>query len=111
MQACGVRLSEVGGRIDLRQSGFIRRLAASKARGAPARLRKAALQASVHRWTGMLAVAAQRVRACALSLLELPLDAADEFDGTEPPLAEVLADARAVEPMVPSRLPAPGRAR
>ena len=100
---------EIGGRIDTEAVGFIRRLAASKARGVPARLRKAALQASVHRWTGMLAVAAQR--ACALSLLELPLDAADDCDGTEPPLAEVLADARAAEPVVPSRLRAPGRAR
>ena len=47
----------------------------------------------------------------ALSLLELPLDAADKCDGTEPPLAEVLADARAADPVAPSRLPAPGRAR
>ena len=100
---------EVGGRLDAEAAGFIRRLAASKARGAPARLRKAVLQASVHRWTGMLAEAAQR--AYALMLLELPVDAADECDGTGPPLAEVLADARAAEPVVLSRLPAPGRAR
>ena len=59
---------EVGGRIDADAVGFIRRLAASKARGTPTRLRKAALQASVGRWTGMLAVAAQC--AYALSLLE-----------------------------------------
>ena len=39
----------------------------------------------------MLALAAQR--ALAWSLLELPLDVADERDGTEPPLADVLADA------------------
>ena len=43
--------------------------------------------------------------------VELPLDAADECDGTEPPWAEVLADARAAEPVAPNRLPAPGRAR
>ena len=70
---------EVGGRIDAEAVRFMRRLAASKARGTPARLRKAALQASVHRWTEMLALAAQR--AYALSLLELPLDAADECEG------------------------------
>ena len=56
----------------------------------------------------MLAVAAQR--AFAILLLELPLATPDECDGAEPPLAEVLADARAIEPIVPSRLPAPGRA-
>ena len=47
----------------------------------------------------MLAVAAQR--AFAMSLLELPLAMADECDGAEPPLAEALADARAIEPIVP----------
>ena len=108
MQACRASF-EVGGRIDAKAIGFIRRLAASKTRGAPARVRKAALQASGHRWTGMLAVAAQR--AYAFSLLELPLDAADKCDGTEPPLAGVLADARAAGPVAPSRLPTPGRAR
>ena len=44
-----------------------------------------------------------------MTLLEVPLATADECDGAEPPLAEVLADARAIEPLVPSRLPAPGR--
>ena len=42
--------------------------------------------------TRMLAVAAQR--ALALSLFELPLDRADERDGAEPPLADLLADPR-----------------
>ena len=54
---------EVGGRIDAEAIGFIRCLVASRARGVPARLRKAAVQASVHRRTGMLAVAAQRAYA------------------------------------------------
>ena len=55
----------------------------------------------------MLAVAAQR--ALAYSLLELPLAAADECDGTEPepPLGDLLADARDTEPVPASRLPAP----
>ena len=39
---------------------FLRQLAAARARKAPARLRPAACWASIHRWTGMLAVAAQR---------------------------------------------------
>ncbi|CAE7367317.1 unnamed protein product [Symbiodinium sp. KB8] len=49
----------------------------------------------------MLAVAAQRALAC--SLLELPLAAADECDGTEPPLGDLLADARDTEPVHASR--------
>ena len=52
----------------------------------------------------MLAVAAQR--ALAYSLLELPLAAADECDGTEPPLGDLLADARDTEP-VPASTPTP----
>ena len=40
------------------------------------------------------------------TLLELPLAMADECDGAEPPLAELLADARAIQPIAPSRLPA-----
>ena len=95
---------EVGGRSGAELADFLRRLAASKARAAPAQLRQSARQAACHRWAGMLAVAAQR--ALAWSLLELPLDMADECDGTEPPLAEVLADARHTFPVVASRLPA-----
>ena len=60
--------------------------------------------AADHRWAGMLAVAAQR--ALAWSILELPLDMADECDGTEPPLADVLADARHTLHVPASRLPA-----
>ena len=94
---------EVGGRIGQEALGFVRQLVNAKARGVPARLCAAARQAHIHRWTGMLAVAAQR--AFAMSLLELPPATADECDGAEPPLAEVLVDARAIEPIVPSRLP------
>ncbi|OLQ06448.1 hypothetical protein AK812_SmicGene10260 [Symbiodinium microadriaticum] len=75
---------------------FLRQLARARARESPARLRPAVQRASLHRWTGMLAVAAQR--ALAYSLLELPLAAADECDGTEPPLGDLLADARDTEP-------------
>ena len=51
------------------------------------------------RWTGMLAVAAQRT--LAYSLLELPLAAADECDGAT--LGDLLADARDTEPMPANR--------
>ncbi|OLQ11278.1 hypothetical protein AK812_SmicGene4913 [Symbiodinium microadriaticum] len=80
---------------------FLRQLAKARARETPARLRPAV---RLHCWTGMLAVAAQRV---AYSLLELPLAAADKCDGTEPPLGDLLADARDTEPVPASRLPAP----
>jgi len=49
----------------------------------------------------MLAVAAQR--ALPYSLLVL----ADECDGTEPPLGDLLADARDAEAVPASRFPAP----
>ena len=71
----------------------------------PRAVAPAVQRASLHRWTGMLAVAAQRALAC--SLLELPLAAADECDGTEPPLGDLLADARDTEPVHASRSPAP----
>ena len=45
-----------------------------------------------------------------MSLLELPVATADECDGAEPPLAQVLADATATGMVVPSRLSAPGQA-
>ena len=94
---------EVGGRFGAEMADFLRRLAASKARAAPPWLRAAARQAAAHCWTGMLAVAAQR--ALALSLLQLPLDRADECDGVEPPLADLLADARHVYPVVEGCMP------
>ena len=48
--------------------------------------------ALIHRWTGILAVAAQR--AFAATLLQLPVDDAGGVDGDEPVLEEVLGDAR-----------------
>ncbi|OLP82561.1 hypothetical protein AK812_SmicGene36766 [Symbiodinium microadriaticum] len=86
-------------RFGLEAVAFLRQLARARARESPARLRPAVQRASVHRWTGMLAVAAQR--ALAYSLLELPLAAADECDGTEPSLGDLLADARDTEPEHP----------
>ena len=55
---------EVGGRFGTEMVDFLRRLAVSKARAAPP---CAAVASGCHRWTGMLAVAAQR--ALTLSLL------------------------------------------
>ncbi|OLP95401.1 hypothetical protein AK812_SmicGene22467 [Symbiodinium microadriaticum] len=72
---------------------FRRQLAKARARKSPAPDRAACL---LTHWTGMLGVAAQ----CELvySLLELPLAAADECNGTEPPLGDLLADAQDTEP-------------
>ena len=67
----------------------------AKAREAPAQ----------PRWTGLIAVAAQRALAC--SLLELPMAGAHECDGAEPPLGDFLVDARGAENVPPSRLPVP----
>ena len=54
---------EVGGRFSREAAAFLRQLAKARARESPARLRPAVQRASLHRWTGMLAVAAQRVLA------------------------------------------------
>ena len=81
---------EAGGRFGAEMADFLRRLAPSKARAATR-------HAAGHRWTGTLAIAAHR--ALALSLLELLLDKADDCDGAEPPLADILADARHVHPV------------
>ena len=51
----------------------------------------------------MVSVAAQR--AIAMSLLDLPLAGACNGDGEDPPLGEVLADARWAEGPEYSRLP------
>ena len=73
---------EVGGRWGEEAADFLRALAHARARTAPALLRSAAVQAYVHRWAGLLSVAAQR--ALAETLLELPAAAAPGVDG-EPP--------------------------
>ena len=93
---------EVGGRFSREAAAFLRQLAKARARESPARLRPAVQRASLHRWTGMLAVAAQR--ALAHSLLELPLAGADECDGAEPPLGDLLADARDARQPPPRRV-------
>ena len=93
---------EVGGRWSEDSLDFVRRLARAKARSQPEWLRASAAQAYAHRWSGILAVAAQR--AFAASLLELPLANEDCWDGEEPVCHDVVADARWAFPVYDSRL-------
>ena len=60
-------------------------------------------QAYSHRWTGLLAVAAQR--ALATTLLELPVDEVGA-DGELPLLEDVLHEGRLLEAPIPSQLSA-----
>ncbi len=96
---------EVGGRWSDDSLDFVRRLARATARSQPDRLRASAAQAYVHRWSGILAVAAQR--AFAASLLELPLANEICWDGDAPACHDVVADARWVFPVLDSRLGTP----
>ena len=95
---------EVGGRWSEEAATFVRLLAKAKARAFPSILRRSLQLAYQQRWTGLLAVAAQR--ALASTLLELPVDEA-AADGEEVWVEEVLREARLLEPPMPSRLPAP----
>jgi len=96
---------EVGGRWSDEAVTFIRLLAKAKARSSPRILRKSVQAAFMHRWTGILSVAAQR--ALAATLLDAPMPGAAE-PRDEPYLEDVLGDARLLEPRDPSRLP-PGQ--
>jgi len=93
---------EVGGRWSEEAVRFVRLLAKAKARTVPPLMRSAAVAAFFHRWTGIMAVAAQR--ALAATLLELPVDDAEGVDGDTPALEEVLGDGRLLEAPLPSRL-------
>ena len=94
---------EVGGRWLPGGVSFVRLLACAKSRRVPELLLGAAAQAYVRRWTALLAVAAQR--ALAASLLQLPLFGETCVDGAEPPVSDMLADARWESGPAPSRLP------
>ena len=93
---------EVGGRWSEEALQFVQMLAKAKARAAPALIRASVRAAYLHRWTGILAVAAQR--AFAATLLELPVDDAEGVDGEPPPLEDVLGDARLLDAPAPSRV-------
>ena len=82
---------EVGGKFSTEVVQFLRLPARHRAAAVPRLLHPAAITAWVARWSGLLAVAAQR--AFAASLLELP-PAADLGDGPGPELHELLAEAR-----------------
>ena len=85
---------EVGGRWSEEAATFVRLLAKAKARAFPSILRRSLQLAYQQRWTGLLAVAAQR--ALASTLLELPVDEA-AADGEEVWVEEVLREARLLE--------------
>ena len=93
---------EVGGRWSEESLTFVRLLAKAKSRAAPAVLQQSVRAAFHHRWTGILAVAAQR--AFAASLLDLPMEDALGVDGDTPPLENILGDARLWGPALPSRV-------
>lgn len=93
---------EVGGRWSEEALEFVRLLARAKARAYPRLLRKSAQLAWASRWSGLLAIAAQR--AFARTLLELPVDEVG-CDGDAPPLEDVLHADRLMEPPGPSRMP------
>ena len=81
---------------------FIRALAWAKARSSPELIRSSVAAAWCARWSGLLAVAAQR--AFAASLLELPMHEQMCIDGAEPALSDLLAETRFIELPTGSRL-------
>jgi len=93
---------EVGGRWSHESAKFIALLAKAKARSCPQLLRQAAIHGYIYRWSGLLAVSAQR--AFAASLLELRPDAIDHLDGGCPDFSEVAVDMRYTDDPIPSRL-------
>ena len=93
---------EIGGRWSEEATTFVRLLAKSKARSFPRILRKSIQAAFMHRWFGMISVAAQRSLAC--TLLDVPFEETTERS-EEPFLDDVLSDARLLEAPSPSRFP------
>ena len=83
--------NDTGGRFGTEAVQLLRLLARHRADSVPAHLRPATITSCATRWSGLLAVAAQR--AYAATLLELP-PAAELGEGPMPDLHEVLADAR-----------------
>ena len=90
-----------GGRFGAEAANWLRLLAGQRASDVQAAMRAAARAAWVARWSGLLAVAAQR--AVAASLLELPLAGECNVAGEAPELHEVLADVRWQLPTFGSR--------
>ena len=95
--------SEVGGRWEPEALGVLRSLTATKVREAPVLLRRSAALAWHRRWVCLLSVAAQT--ALAESLLG-PSLTCSEWEVDMPPLGDLLAEYRDVDPPSCSRLPA-----
>ena len=94
---------EVGGRWSDEAATFLRLLAHTKARQAPALLRHSLTNALIHRWSAMLTHAA--MHAFAASLLDQDLSGCHNLEGNAPSIREILAEA--TSPPHYSRLPAP----
>ena len=93
---------EVGGRWSDEAATFLRLLAHTKARQAPALLRHSLTNALIHRWSAMLTHAA--MHAFAASLLDQDLSGCHNLDGNTPSISEILAEV--TSPPHYSRLPA-----
>ena len=93
---------EVGGRWSDEAAIFLRLLAHTKARQAPALLRHSLTNALIHRWSAMLTHAA--MHAFAASLLDQDLSGCHNLDGNTPSISEILAEV--TSPPHYSRLPA-----
>ena len=93
---------EVRGWFGAEAATWLRMLAGQRASDVQAAMRAGARATWVARWSGLLAVAAQR--AVAASLLELPLAGECNVAGEALELREVLADVRWQLPTIGSRL-------
>ena len=94
---------EVGRRWSDEAATFLRLLAHTKARQAPALLRHSLTNALIHRWSAMLAHAA--MHAFPASLLDQDLSGCHNLEGNTPSISEILAEIP--PPPLYSRLPAP----
>ena len=95
---------EIGGRRSDEAATFLRLLAHTKARQAPALLRHSLTNALIHRWSAMLTHA---MHAFAASLLDQDLSGCHNLEGNTPSISEILDEV----PTPPrySRLPAPSQ--
>eukprot|EP00435_Cladocopium_sp_Y103_P009426 s3763_g2.t1 len=82
---------EAGGRWSQEAATFIRLLAKSKARQAPAILQRFVATALIARWSAMLTQAAMQTFAA--SLLDFDLSAQTNVDGNSPAISQILAEA------------------
>ena len=81
---------ETGGRWSHEATNFIRLLAQSKARQAPALLQRSVMAALISRWSAMLSHAA--MKSFAASLLDQNLSTRSNVDGNTPPASQPLAE-------------------